>query len=77
MHKPDSCCGSGGSFSQYHYELAKKINDHKAMDIVQTGAEVLVSGCSACRMHISDGLHLQKKLEREGRIVYARRNGTT
>lgn len=59
MNKPDTCCGSGGSFSLYHYELSTKINDHKVETINQTGAEVLVTGCSACRMHIVDGLNRQ------------------
>ena len=59
MNKPDTCCGSGGSFSLSHYELSTKINDRKVADIQQTGAEVLVTGCSACRMHIADGLNRQ------------------
>ncbi|SPF37541.1 glycolate, D-lactate, or L-lactate dehydrogenase, iron-sulfur subunit [Candidatus Desulfosporosinus infrequens] len=59
MNKPDTCCGSGGSFSLYHYELSTKINDNKVNDIDQTGAEVLVTGCSACRMHLIDGLNRQ------------------
>ncbi len=59
MSKPDTCCGSAGSFSLYHYELSTKINDHKVEDVNQTGAEVLVTGCSACRMHIADGLNRQ------------------
>ncbi|KJR49539.1 putative glycolate dehydrogenase, 2-subunit type [Desulfosporosinus sp. I2] len=59
MDKPDTCCGSGGSFSLYHYELSTQINDHKVEAINQTGAEVLVTGCSACRMHIADGLNRQ------------------
>lgn len=59
MNKPDTCCGSGGSFSLYHYDLSSKINDNKVIDINQTGAEVLVTGCSACRMHIADGLNRQ------------------
>ena len=59
MDKPDTCCGSGGSFSLSHYELSTKINDHKVTDIQQTGATVLATGCSACRMHIADGLNRQ------------------
>lgn len=57
LNKPDTCCGSGGSFSLYHYDLSSKINDNKVIDIDQTGAEILVTGCSACRMHILDGLN--------------------
>jgi len=59
MTTADTCCGSGGSFSLYHYELSTKINDHKVESIHQTGAEILATGCSACRMHIEDGLNRQ------------------
>jgi len=59
MSKADTCCGSGGSFSLYHYELSTKINDHKVESIHQTGAEILATGCSACQMHIADGLNRQ------------------
>lgn len=59
LQKSDTCCGSGGSFSLAHYELSTKINDHKVEAIKQTGAEVLITGCSACRMHIADGLNRQ------------------
>ncbi|HEY8910169.1 MAG TPA: (Fe-S)-binding protein [Desulfosporosinus sp.] len=59
MKQSDTCCGSGGSFSLYHYELSTKINDHKVATIHETGAELLVTGCSACRMHIADGLNRQ------------------
>lgn len=57
MKQSDTCCGSGGSFSLYHYDLSSKINDHKVDNIHQSGVEVLATGCSACRMHIADGLN--------------------
>ena len=65
MNQADSCCGSGGSFSLYHYDLSTQINDHKVEAIHQTGAEVLVTGCSACRMHIADGLNRQNVTMKE------------
>lgn len=57
MEQADACCGCAGSFSLYHYELSKKINDRKIDSIAATGAGLLVTGCPACRMHIEDGLH--------------------
>lgn len=57
MNQRDTCCGSAGSFSLYHYKLSTKINDHKIDAIERTGADLLVTGCSACRMHIEDGLN--------------------
>ncbi|AET66450.1 Fe-S oxidoreductase [Desulfosporosinus orientis DSM 765] len=57
LSQANTCCGSAGSFSLYHYELSTKINDHKIDAIEETGADMLVTGCSACRMHITDGLN--------------------
>lgn len=56
MQQADQCCGGAGSFSMSHYELARKINDHKLDNAEATGADILLTGCSACRMHITDGL---------------------
>lgn len=56
MANPARCCGFGGTFSIEHYELARQINDHKIQDILSTGADVVVTGCPGCRMHITDGL---------------------
>jgi glycolate oxidase iron-sulfur subunit len=56
MRDADRCCGCAGSFSASHYDLARKINDNKIRNAAVTGADLLVTGCSACRMHILDGL---------------------
>jgi len=50
------CCGCAGTFSATHYDLSVKINDDKVRAARDTGAELLATGCSACRMHIADGL---------------------
>lgn len=55
MDQPDQCCGAGGTFSMAYYELSRNINDHKLDHAEATGAQYLVTGCSACRMHITDG----------------------
>ena len=57
MAKPDACCGSGGSFSLYYYELSSKILERKITDIQNTGAEVVLTGCPACRMQLEEGLY--------------------
>ena len=56
MANAATCCGCGGTFSLTQYELARKINEVKIGHIQASGAELLVTGCSACRMHINDGL---------------------
>ncbi|MBI4650341.1 hypothetical protein HY745_03455 [Candidatus Desantisbacteria bacterium] len=50
------CCGGGGSFSLYNYEIAGKIRKRKIEHIEETGAEYIATSCPGCIMHISDGL---------------------
>lgn len=52
----EKCCGSGGSFAFFHYDIAERICQEKVQDIRETGCQVLVSGCPACRMQLADGL---------------------
>lgn len=56
MTDANRCCGAGGSFSASYYELARQINDKKIDNAEATGMDYLVTGCSSCRMHITDGL---------------------
>lgn len=56
MKDADVCCGAGGTFSMAYYELSRRINDHKLDHAEATGADYIITGCSACRMHITDGL---------------------
>lgn len=56
MKDANRCCGAGGSFSASYYELSRRINDKKLNCAEATGADILVTGCSSCRMHITDGL---------------------
>ncbi|MEN6360142.1 MAG: (Fe-S)-binding protein [Veillonellales bacterium] len=60
MKDANRCCGAGGSFSAVYYELSRKINDKKLDNIEDTGTDYLVTGCSSCRMHITDGLTQRK-----------------
>lgn len=56
MKKPNSCCGSAGSFSLTHYALSGKIRDKKIDDILSVQPDLVVTGCGACRMQLEDGL---------------------
>ncbi|MDR2825405.1 MAG: (Fe-S)-binding protein [Deltaproteobacteria bacterium] len=56
MRDADRCCGCAGTFSVGHYDLATSINDDKIRNAATTEAELLITGCSACRMHILDGM---------------------
>ncbi len=56
MTEPDRCCGMGGSFNLYHYDLSEKIGTVKAGQIADTGCHTLATSCPACMMQISDML---------------------
>ncbi len=56
MQEAGSCCGCGGSFNVAHYDLSKKIGNHKAENIIGSGADTLATSCPACMLHITDML---------------------
>ncbi len=56
MKEADRCCGCGGSFTLFHYDLSKKIGQRKRDNIVNSGAAAVSSGCPACMMQLSDML---------------------
>lgn len=54
MEDAGTCCGCGGTFNIYHYEMSKKIGSHKADCIVTSGASTVTTSCPACMMQITD-----------------------
>lgn len=56
MDEADTCCGAGGSFFMEHRALAESIRDRKLNAITETGADILMTQCPACRTFLSDGL---------------------
>lgn len=60
MSEADRCCGCGGTFNIYHYDLSKKIGERKRENVVNSGASVVASGCPACNMQMTDMLSQNK-----------------
>jgi glycolate oxidase iron-sulfur subunit len=56
LSEPEKCCGGSGSFSFTHYDLADRVRRAKIADIGGTGASLVATGCSACRIHLEEGL---------------------
>ena len=52
MVEPETCCGFGGTFSIEHGEVAGPLADDKLAHAAATDAEYLVSGDSACLLHL-------------------------
>ena len=60
MPNADLCCGMGGSFSVYHYDLSKKIAAKKMEGIKATGADIVVTACPGCMINLLDNILLHK-----------------
>ncbi len=50
------CCGSAGIYNMLEPEAATQLRDRKVRNILQTGAEVIVSGNPGCLLQIATGL---------------------
>ena len=57
MEDPASCCGFGGSFSLFYYQLSSRVNDAKVQKIQEADADYVATSCPGCVMHIKDGLN--------------------
>ncbi|MGN0008952.1 MAG: (Fe-S)-binding protein [Desulfovibrionaceae bacterium] len=56
MAEADRCCGCGGSFNLFHYDLSRQIGQRKRNNVVASGAKVAAAGCPACMMQLEDVL---------------------
>ena len=60
MNEADRCCGCGGSFNLFHYDLSTNIGQRKRQNVVDSQAEIVVTGCPACMMQLEDMLSQNK-----------------
>ncbi len=58
------CCGSGGGVSAYVPEMAVQMAAERVRDALAVGAEVIVSGCAACKDNLRKGVKAIPKDER-------------
>lgn len=56
MAGADACCGGGGTFQLQHPNIAQGITSQKITSIRNTGAGIVASGCSGCRLQIRGNL---------------------
>jgi len=64
------CCGGGGNLQAYHPELARDMATRRVRDALEVGAEMIVSGCPACKDNLKKGARLIPREER-GKIKIA------
>ena len=56
LPEADWCCGGAGSYALYHYDLSRQVLDRKMDHVAQTGADLLVTSCPACIIHLTYGV---------------------
>ncbi|MBR4944630.1 MAG: LUD domain-containing protein [Peptococcaceae bacterium] len=69
MNEPNSCCGFGGSFSLFHYDVSRSVNDEKIGRIADTKADYVATGCPGCIMHLKDGLYRNQNKQEAVHII--------
>jgi glycolate oxidase iron-sulfur subunit len=52
----DRCCGSGGVYNLIHPEMAEPLAREKAAAIIQSGAEIVVTGNPGCALQIRSAI---------------------
>ena len=57
-----TCCGGGGGFEVVFPELSQILAANRARELVETGAQIIVTHCPGCIMQLEEGL---KKLDIE------------
>ncbi len=57
MAGADACCGGGGSFQLQHPDISSGITSKKITSIKNTGAGIVTSGCTGCRLQIRGNLN--------------------
>ncbi len=58
-----TCCGGGGGFEVVFPELSQILAVNRARELLETGAQIIVTHCPGCILQLKDGL---KELKAEG-----------
>ncbi len=56
MDEANMCCGAAGSYVLSHYDLSMKVLARKMNNVVQTGADLLVTCCPGCSMQLAHSI---------------------
>ena len=56
LPEADWCCGGAGSYALSHFDLSRQVLERKIDNVEKTGANLLVTSCPACIVHLSYGV---------------------
>ena len=62
------CCGGGGGMSFIDEPATQRVNQERAREAIETGADVLAVGCPFCMTMMEDGINARKG-ERDVRVM--------
>ncbi|MDX6692924.1 MAG: hypothetical protein QOF02_527 [Blastocatellia bacterium] len=62
------CCGGGGGMSFVDEPADKRVNQERAREAIETGADVLAVGCPFCMTMMEDGINARRG-ERDVRVL--------
>ena len=62
------CCGGGGGMSFVEEPPDKRVNQERAREVLETGANVLAVGCPFCMTMMEDGINARKG-ERDVKVL--------
>jgi Fe-S oxidoreductase len=62
------CCGGGGGMSFVDEPASRRVNQERAREAIETGADVLAVGCPFCMTMMEDGINARKD-ERDVRVM--------
>jgi len=54
------CCGGGGGMSFVDEPASQRVNQERAREAIETGADVLAVGCPFCMTMMEDGINARK-----------------
>ena len=61
------CCGGGGGMSFIDEPASQRVNQERAREAIETGADVVAVGCPFCMTMMEDGINARKG-ERDVRV---------
>ena len=56
MKDYDDCCGFAGEFAIKNHKISMSISKKKAQNIINTGADYVITTCPACILGLNQGL---------------------
>jgi len=56
MPEADWCCGGAGAYALSHQRLSRQVLDRKIENFKSTGADLLVTACPSCIIHLTVGM---------------------